>query len=96
VDGRIDVGDLLVSVKNHPDGEFLLDNCTHEEAVGALKKCRGSVVLIVAKVEANPNHPASPTLGQMNPLPPTSFLSRRYEFDKTIRLHSANSIAKSL
>ncbi len=32
-DGRIDIGDRLVAIKNHPDGDFVLDNCTHEEAV---------------------------------------------------------------
>ena len=31
VDRRIDVGDRLVSVKNFPGGEYVLDNCTHEE-----------------------------------------------------------------
>ena len=36
VDRRIDVGDRLVSVKNFPGGEYVLDNCTHEE-VGQLK-----------------------------------------------------------
>ena len=34
VDRRIDVGDRLVSVKNFPGGEYVLDNCTHEEVSG--------------------------------------------------------------
>ena len=43
-DGRISVGDRLVAVKNLPGGDFILDNCTHEEAVGALKKCKEKVL----------------------------------------------------
>ena len=45
VDRRIDVGDRLVSVKNFPGGEYVLDNCTHEE-VGdrmSLRRDDGSV-----------------------------------------------------
>ncbi|CAB4065528.1 DLG1 [Lepeophtheirus salmonis] len=42
-------------------------NCTHEEAVTALKKCRDKVSLIVAKTDTP--YPSSPTLGEMNPLP---------------------------
>ena len=34
VDRRIDVGDRLVSVKNFPGGEYVLDNTTHEEVSG--------------------------------------------------------------
>ncbi len=64
-DGRIDVGDRLVSVKNFPGGEYVLDNCTHEEAVTALKKCKDKVVLLVAKAETP--YPSSPTIGQMHP-----------------------------
>ncbi len=62
-DGRIDVGDRLVCVKNFPSGEYVLDNCTHEEAVTALKKCRDKVVLLVAKSETP--YQSSPTIGQM-------------------------------
>ena len=60
-DGRIHVGDRLVAVKNLPGGDFVLDNCTHEEAVGALKKCREKVVLVVSKTETP--YPSSPTIG---------------------------------
>ena len=43
-DGRISVGDKLVAVKNLPGGlDFVLDNCTHEEAVNALKKCKENI-----------------------------------------------------
>uniref|UniRef100_A0A0K2T4A2 Discs, large homolog 1 (Drosophila) [Myotis lucifugus] n=1 Tax=Lepeophtheirus salmonis TaxID=72036 RepID=A0A0K2T4A2_LEPSM len=66
-DSRISVGDRLVAVKNLPDGDFYLENCTHEEAVTALKKCRDKVSLIVAKTDTP--YPSSPTLGEMNPLP---------------------------
>lgn len=68
VDGRISVGDRLVAVKNLP-GEsdtFLLDNCTHEEAVSALKRCKERVVLVVSKTETP--YPSSPTIGQMHPM----------------------------
>ena len=44
-------------------GDFILDNCTHEEAVNALKRCKDKVVLVVSKAE-NP-FPSSPTIGQI-------------------------------
>ena len=40
VDRRIDVGDRLVSVKNFPGGEYVLDNCTHEEVGGRMNVIR--------------------------------------------------------
>ncbi len=66
VDGRIDVGDRLVSILNFPTGEFVLDNCTHEDAVAGLKKCKDKVVLQVAKAEVP--YASSPTIGQMQPM----------------------------
>ena len=43
-DGRIAVGDRLVAVKNLSEGsngaDYFLDNCTQEEAVNILKKCK--------------------------------------------------------
>merc|ERR1712018_649665 len=45
VDGRIAVGDRLVAVKDHHDHDYFLDNCTQEEAVSVLKKCKQQVVL---------------------------------------------------
>ncbi len=43
-DGRISVGDRLVAIKNLCfGGDFVFDNCTHEEAVNALKKCKEDV-----------------------------------------------------
>ena len=83
VDRRIDVGDRLVSVKNFPDGEFVLDNCTHEEAVNALKKCKNKVVLLVAKAETH--YPSSPTIGQMHPLPSYQLPPRRSVSDEELR-----------
>jgi disks large protein 1 len=62
-DGRVNVGDRLVAVKNLPGGDFVLDNCTHEEAVNALKKCREKVVLVVSKTETP--YPSSPTIGKV-------------------------------
>ena len=62
-DGRVSVGDRLVAVKNLPGGDFVLDNCTHEEAVNALKKCREKVVLVVSKTETP--YPSSPTIGKL-------------------------------
>ena len=63
-DGRISVGDRLVAVKNLPGGDFVLDNCTHEEAVNALKKCREKVILVVSKTETP--YPSSPTIGKIS------------------------------
>lgn len=76
-DGRISVGDRLVAVKNLPGGlgDFFLDNCTHEEAVNALKKCKEKVTLLVAKAEQH--YPSSPTIGSMHPLAPSSFCPPR-------------------
>jgi len=72
-DGRIAVGDRLVAVKNLPGGmaDFYLENCTHEEAVNALKKCKEKVTFVVDKAEQN--YPSSPTIGSMNPMPASSF-----------------------
>lgn len=73
-DGRIHVGDRLVSVRNLPGttGDFVLDNCTHEESVNALKRCKDKVVLLVAKAETP--YPSSPTIGQMHPLGAQSYM----------------------
>ena len=73
-DGRISVGDRLVAVKNIPGGvgDFFLENCTHEEAVNALKKCKDKVTLLVAKGETQ--YPSSPTIGSMHPLAASSFM----------------------
>jgi len=49
LDGRISKGDRVIALKNHPMGEFSLLNCTHSEAAQALKDCRDTVVMVVAK-----------------------------------------------
>jgi len=76
-DGRIAVGDRLVAVKNLPGGlgDFTLENCTHEEAVNALKKCKEKVTFVVEKAEQT--YPSSPTMGSMNPLAQSSFYPPR-------------------
>jgi hypothetical protein len=73
-DGHIAVGDRLVAVKNLPGGggDFFLENCTHEESVNALKRCKDKVVLLVAK--ADTHYPSSPTIGQMHPLAASSYM----------------------
>jgi len=48
-DGRLNVGDKLVAVRNTPTGEKNLENVTHEEAVATLKATENRVVLLVAK-----------------------------------------------
>ena len=52
-------------------GDFILDNCTHEEAVNALKRCKDKVVLVVSKAETP--FPSSPTIGQIPYLAPSNF-----------------------
>lgn len=49
LDGRISKGDRVIALKNHPMGEFSLENCTHSEAAQALKDCKDTVVMVVAK-----------------------------------------------
>ena len=41
--------------------DFYLENCTHEEAVNALKKCKEKVTFVVDKAEQH--YPSSPTIG---------------------------------
>ncbi len=86
-DGRIEIGDRLVSVKNFPigtgTGDFVLDNCTHEEAVAALKKCKDKVVLVIAKAEIP--YQSSPTIGQMQPMPGQYQLPQRSVSDEELR-----------
>ncbi|TRY61118.1 hypothetical protein TCAL_04208 [Tigriopus californicus] len=81
-EGRIEVGDRLVCVKNFPGGEFVLDNCTHEEAVNALKKCKDKVVMVVSKGDTH--YPSSPTMGQMQPL--DNYTMKRSVSDEELRI----------
>jgi disks large protein 1 len=51
-DGRISVGDRLVAVRHLPGvGDFYLDDCSHEEAVKALKASKERVVLLISKAD---------------------------------------------
>lgn len=63
---------ILQKVLKISGGDFVLDNCTHEEAVNALKRCKDKVILVVTKAE-NP-YPSSPTISQIQPLPPASYM----------------------
>ena len=51
IDGRIQPGYRLVAIKEFPSVEkdFCLNNCTHKEAVDAIKRCKDKLVLLVAK-----------------------------------------------
>jgi len=96
-DGRIHVGDRLVAVKNLPGGDFVLDNCTHEEAVGALKKCREKVVLVVSKTETP--YPSSPTIDQMQtriePMQPVAHQPARSISDEEFNVPRQVTLTKS-
>lgn len=50
-DGRLQVGDKLVAVRDAVMGEMNLENVTHEEAVTALKSTREHVTLVVERTE---------------------------------------------
>ena len=51
IDGRISVGDRLVAIKNIADSgeDFYLDNCTQDDAIHALKRCKNKVILLIAR-----------------------------------------------
>ena len=66
-DGRIFVGDRLVAIKNLTEGNFVLDNCTHEEAANVLRKqCKEHAILVVSKTETS--QPFSPAIFVSTPL----------------------------
>lgn len=85
-DGRISVGDRLVAVRNLPTGDFYLNDCSHEEAVKALKASKERVHLLISKIdnqypfEISP----SPTFTQMDPYKP------RYKVGSLLLLNKAN------
>ncbi|CAB3362717.1 Hypothetical predicted protein [Cloeon dipterum] len=65
-DGRLNVGDKLVAVRNTPNGECSLENVTHEEAVAVLKATQDRVILLACK-------PTQPSLTVTDaPRPPPS------------------------
>ncbi|XP_021923055.1 disks large 1 tumor suppressor protein isoform X4 [Zootermopsis nevadensis] len=69
IDGRLQVGDKLVAVRNTPVGEKNLENVTHEEAVATLKATQERVVLLVAKPETA-YMPPPPDVSSTPPPPP--------------------------
>ena len=95
-DGRISVGDRLACVKNLPDGDFWLENCTHEESVQALKASKERVVLLISKVD---NHypfeiSPSPTFTQMDPYKPQYKVPRSISEEELIRAARSVSLTK--
>ena len=52
-DGQIAVGDRLVAVADTENEYFFLENCTHKESVDALKNCKDTVLLLVAKANVD-------------------------------------------
>ena len=95
-DGRIAVGDRLACVKNLPTGDFWLDNCTHEEAVQALKASKERVILLISKVD---NHyqfevSPSPTFTQMDPYQPRFQVPRSISEEELIRAARQVSLTK--
>jgi disks large protein 1 len=87
-DGRISVGDRLVAVRNVPGmGDFYLDDCSHEEAVKALKASKERVILLISKAD---NHypfeiSPSPTFTQMDPYRPQYKVPRSVSEEELIR-----------
>ncbi|KAI5712176.1 hypothetical protein M8J75_006451 [Diaphorina citri] len=65
VDGRLQVGDKLIAVRNSTLGEKNLENVTHEEAVATLKATHERVNLLIGKFEPalrnSTNHLAHPS-----------------------------------
>jgi len=95
-DGRISVGDRLVCVKNLPNGDFWLENCTHEESVQALKASKERVHLLISKVD---NHypleiSPSPTFTQMDPYKPQYKVPRSISEEELIRQPRTVSLTK--
>ena len=95
-DGRIAVGDRLVAVKNLPTGDFYLEDCSHEEAVKALKASKERVYLVISKVD---NHypfevSPSPTFTQMDPYKPQYKVPRSVSEEELIRAPRSVSLVK--
>jgi len=92
----ISVGDRLVAVKNLPTGDFYLENCTHEEAVQALKASKERVVLLISKVdnqypfEMSP----SPTIDQMTTYKPRYPVARSISEEELVRQPRTVSLTK--
>ena len=95
-DGRIAVGDRLACVKNLPNGDFWLDNCTHEEAVQALKASKERVVLLISKTDNQYQFEVSPspTFTQMDPYKPQYKVPRSISEEELIRAARQVSLNK--
>jgi len=96
-DGRISVGDRLVAVRHLPNtGDFYLDDCSHEEAVKALKASRDKVTLLISKTD---NHypyevSPSPTFTQMDPYKPQCKVPRSISEEELIRTPRTVTLTK--
>ena len=95
-DGRIAVGDRLACVKNLPTGDFWLENCTHEEAVQALKASKERVVLLISKTDNQYQFEISPspTFTQMDPYKPQYKVPRSISEEELIRASRQVSLTK--
>jgi disks large protein 1 len=96
VDGRIAVGDRLVAVRNLPTGDFYLDDCSHEEAVKALKASKEKVCLVLAKSDNHFNYEVSPspTFTQMDPYKPQYKVPRSISEEELIRTSRTVTLTK--
>ena len=95
-DGRISVGDRLVAVRKLPTGDFYLDDCSHEEAVKALKASKERVYLLISKAD---NHypyevSPSPTFTQMDPYKPQYKVPRSISEEELIRTPRTVTLSK--
>ena len=95
-EGRIAVGDRLACVKNLPTGDFWLDNCSHEEAVQALKASKERVILLISKVDNQYQFEISPspTFTQMDPYKPQYKVPRSISEEELIRASRQVSLTK--
>ena len=95
LDGRIVVGDRLVAVRNLPTGDFYLEDCSHEEAVKALKASKEKVCLVLAKSDHyNYEVSPSPTFTQMDPYKPQYKVPRSISEEELIRNARTVSLTK--
>ena len=95
-EGRIAVGDRLACVKNLPTGDFWLDNCSHEEAVQALKASKERVILLISKTDNQYQFEISPspTFTQMDPYKPQYKVPRSISEEELIRASRQVSLTK--
>ncbi|KAA0201990.1 hypothetical protein HAZT_HAZT007571 [Hyalella azteca] len=66
LDGRINVGDKLVAVRDTPTGDVNLESVTHEDAVACLKSTSDTVTLVIGKVTPATNTTAATTANVTN------------------------------